>query len=69
MVTAHQLTGVVAIYWQRCAHKIQAMYECSQKYTLYNALFLQRSLLRGGIILQGVLLLQVTMSVFACHYG
>jgi hypothetical protein len=30
---------------------------------------LQRSLLPGGIILQGVLLLQGSMSVFACHYG
>jgi hypothetical protein len=32
-------------------------------------LLLQRSLLPGGIILQGVLLLQVSMSIFACHYG
>jgi hypothetical protein len=32
-------------------------------------LLLQRSLLPGGIILQGVLLLQGSMSVFACHYG
>jgi hypothetical protein len=29
---------------------------------------LQRSLLPGGIILQGVFLLQSYMSVFACHY-
>jgi hypothetical protein len=32
-------------------------------------LLLQHSLLPGGIILQGVLLLQGSMSVFACHYG
>jgi hypothetical protein len=32
-------------------------------------LLLQCSLLPGGIILQGVLLLQGSMSVFACHYG
>jgi hypothetical protein len=32
-------------------------------------LLLQRSLLPGGIILQGVLLLQGSMSVFVCHYG
>jgi hypothetical protein len=32
-------------------------------------LLLQCSLLPGGIILQGVLLLQGYMSVFACHYG
>jgi hypothetical protein len=32
-------------------------------------LLLQRSLLPGGIILQGVLLLQGSMSIFACHYG
>jgi hypothetical protein len=30
---------------------------------------LQCSLLPGGIILQGVLLLQGYMNVFACHYG
>jgi hypothetical protein len=34
-----------------------------------NLLLLQRSLLPGGIILQGVLLFQGSMSVFACHYG
>jgi hypothetical protein len=34
-----------------------------------SALLLQRSLLPGGIILQGVLLLQGSTSVFACHYG
>jgi hypothetical protein len=32
-------------------------------------LLLQRLLLPGGIILQGVLLLQGSMSIFACHYG
>jgi hypothetical protein len=32
-------------------------------------ILLQRSLLPGGINLQGVLLLQGSMSVFACHYG
>jgi hypothetical protein len=32
-------------------------------------LLLQHSLLPGGIILQGVLLFQGSMSIFACHYG
>jgi hypothetical protein len=35
----------------------------------YLLLLLQCSLLPGGIILQGVLLLQGYMSVCACHYG
>jgi hypothetical protein len=37
--------------------------------TILLLLLLQRSLLPGGIILQGVLLLQGSMSSFACHYG
>jgi quinol-cytochrome oxidoreductase complex cytochrome b subunit len=32
-------------------------------------LLLQHSLLPGGIILQGVLLIQGSMRVFACHYS
>jgi hypothetical protein len=33
------------------------------------SLLLQRSLLPGGIMLQGVFLIQGSMSGFACHYG
>jgi hypothetical protein len=43
---------------------------CSQNLIpLLLLLLLQHSLLPGGNILQGVLLLQGSMSVFACHYG
>jgi hypothetical protein len=45
-------------------HSIKFIMPC-----LYGLLLLQRSLLPGGIILQGALLLQGSMSIFACHYG